>query len=261
MVERSPDYAFGDSELAARRLELLAAVFERSSEQLLAEAGAPDDEVAVDLGCGPGHTTALLARVSGATTTIGLDRSPAFVEEARRRWGRELTFEVHDVALTPFPTPPIDLLFARFVLAHLPNPVERIASWCTQLGPRGRFVTIETERIDTDVDTFVDYEETVRSVVAQHNADLQVGRVIRDLEPPPDTSVIHSELAEVRPPTSTFARLYAMNLATWRNDPFVVEAVPAERIDSIARGLECLQSSDEVAQLTFCNRQVIYRRD
>ena len=69
-------YAFGDSERAARRLALVAQVFERSSEAFLADAKRRR-ALAVDLGCGPGHTTELLARATDSARCVGLDASPA----------------------------------------------------------------------------------------------------------------------------------------------------------------------------------------
>ncbi|HXQ57593.1 MAG TPA: osmotically inducible protein OsmC, partial [Actinomycetes bacterium] len=76
-------YAFGDSALAARRLGLLAQVFEPTSRSFLTDAAAhpvgPPPELAVDLGCGPGHTTRLLVSVLGPRRTLGLDQSAFFV--------------------------------------------------------------------------------------------------------------------------------------------------------------------------------------
>jgi SAM-dependent methyltransferase len=72
-------YAFGDSALAARRLVLLAEVFEPTSRAFLAHVGAhhsgPPPELAVDLGCGTGHTTRLLVSVLGPRRVLGLDQS------------------------------------------------------------------------------------------------------------------------------------------------------------------------------------------
>ena len=66
-------YAFGDGPAAARRLDLLAELFEPASRTFLERvaglaggdgpagpAGRPPG-VAVDVGCGPGHTTRLVA--------------------------------------------------------------------------------------------------------------------------------------------------------------------------------------------------------
>jgi hypothetical protein len=56
-------YAFGDTSLAARRLALLADVFEPPSRAFLEQfagpvsSGAEPLDLAVDLGGGPGHST------------------------------------------------------------------------------------------------------------------------------------------------------------------------------------------------------------
>jgi hypothetical protein len=57
-------YTFGDTSLAARRLALLADVFEPPSRAFLAEftrVAGDQLDLAVDLGCGPGHSTRLVA--------------------------------------------------------------------------------------------------------------------------------------------------------------------------------------------------------
>src|SRR4051795_1345013 len=97
MAEPSPaQYTFGDNATAGDRLSLLAAVFEESSATLLRRAAPVAPAVAVDLGCGPGHTTALVARCTGATRTWGLDASEGFLTQARRAYG-QLEFVEHDV--------------------------------------------------------------------------------------------------------------------------------------------------------------------
>jgi hypothetical protein len=56
-------YAFGDSVPAARRLALVAEAFEPSSRAFLERFAGATPALAVDLGCGPGHTILLLDEV------------------------------------------------------------------------------------------------------------------------------------------------------------------------------------------------------
>ena len=80
------DYAFRDGDAAAARLAMVARLFDPSSRAFVARAlsaSAAPVRLAVDLGCGPGNTTALLAEVSGAARTVGLDESEHFLAEAR----------------------------------------------------------------------------------------------------------------------------------------------------------------------------------
>jgi SAM-dependent methyltransferase len=254
-------YTFGDSAVAGDRLALLASVFETSSTALLESAGPSATAAAVDLGCGPGFTTALVARVTGARRTVGLDASEAFVARARATHDDpSIEFAVHDVAHTPLPDPPADLIHARFLLAHLPDPQYRLASWSSQLARGGRLVCDETERIDTDLAPFMRYERLGRAMVAQRGADLQVGRTLRDADPPAGTRLVHSACTEIRPSTATVAAIYGMNFATWRHEPFVVDTVPALELDALADALAELQGSTGEGELVFCNRQVVYER-
>ena len=75
-------YAFGDSELASARLEMVARVFGPATRALLREAGPGARNLGVDLGCGPGHSTALLSEVLQCRRTVGLDLSAEFIERA-----------------------------------------------------------------------------------------------------------------------------------------------------------------------------------
>ena len=114
-------YTFGDGEIAVRRLRLLSAAFAGSSRELLREVAATGvrPRVAVDLGCGPGYSTALLSRELAPAVTIGLDRSRRYVERAREYALRGLEFVEHDLTRVPFPTPPAELLYGRFIVTHL----------------------------------------------------------------------------------------------------------------------------------------------
>src|SRR5262245_6039180 len=110
----SPDYTFGDNDVAAERLRLLAEAFAPSSRAFLARVAREPAAVAVDLGCGAGHTTALLAAAvgAGAGTTVGLDASARLVDRARTQASCRpaLAFAVHDVTRLPLPAPPAALL-------------------------------------------------------------------------------------------------------------------------------------------------------
>src|ERR1700754_1705417 len=58
-------YSFGDSPTAADRLAVMARVFEPEMRVFLAKWSHLSPELAIDLGCGPGYTTRLLAEILG----------------------------------------------------------------------------------------------------------------------------------------------------------------------------------------------------
>ena len=73
----------------------------------------------VDLGCGPGNSTELLAARYPGARVLGLDSSPAMVEAARKRLPH-LQFDQADLA-TWQPDEAPDLIFANAVLQWVPD--------------------------------------------------------------------------------------------------------------------------------------------
>lgn len=104
---------------------LLYARFEdertRAARDLLAQVPLVRPARVVDVGCGPGNSTALLAERYPKAQIVGLDTSPAMLEAARRRQPGT-RFEIADAGVWT-PGPDIDLVFAnatyQWVQGHL----------------------------------------------------------------------------------------------------------------------------------------------
>ena len=94
-------YTFGDSATASERLACVARVFAPSTEALLARLTGRAPRRVLDLGCGPGHTTRLLARIFPGAVVCGLEQSEAFLAEARRTAAPGVSFEHADVTAMP----------------------------------------------------------------------------------------------------------------------------------------------------------------
>jgi trans-aconitate 2-methyltransferase len=175
-------YSFRDTTLAAGRLALLARVFAPEAAALLAEACHRPPFIAVDLGCGPGHTTLLLADATRAQRVIGVDTSAAFLAPARQRCGRRASFLCHDATTLPFSVPAADLLFCHFLLGHLSEPERVLAGWITQLTRHGRLVIDEVEAIQTDIPVFREYLAVVDALVRHNGGELYVGPRLHGLD-------------------------------------------------------------------------------
>ena len=76
-------YAFRDSDASAARLELVAELFEPTTRSFLDELGRRGVALALDLGCGPGHTTRLIAQELAPRRLVGIDASRRLLELAR----------------------------------------------------------------------------------------------------------------------------------------------------------------------------------
>ena len=102
---------------------------------LLARVRATRPRTVVDLGCGPGNLTALLAeRWPGARVT-GLDSSPEMVEAARAA-APGLRFEVADLRDWA-PAQPVDVVVANAVLQWVPGHLELLPRLVAALAPGG----------------------------------------------------------------------------------------------------------------------------
>jgi SAM-dependent methyltransferase len=211
-------------------LALVADTFAAASTALIASAVPRGVTAAVDLGCGPGHTTRLLAEVSGAERTIGLDRSPAFVARARASTTRpDIAYAVHDATVLPFPTAPADAIHARLLLAHLPDPLAVAERWRSQLRAGGVLVLDEVETIHAPPGVLSDYLTVANALVASEGASMYAG---------PALAPLGGKLVELDVPAPRAAAMFAMNLSQWRADALARNLMATPELDRLASELD-----------------------
>lgn len=242
-MSHTTTYTFGDSDLAGRRLRLLADAYARPSRDFLDHGAGGRPDHAVDLGCGPGHSTHLLHRVTGALRTTGLERSPAFLAQARARAEPGIRFVACDVQRPPFPVGDADLLFCRHLLAHVADLHAAVAGWADMVRPGGRLLIQETETLESDDPVLQRYYAAVSAVQAAHGQRIHVGRELDAAIAGGPWFTIDSRVTVVPMPAVAMARLHAMNVRTWREDgaakllfsPTDLDGLTAE-LDTIAGG-------------------------
>jgi trans-aconitate 2-methyltransferase len=233
-------YTFGDSAIAARRLELLAQAFADSTREFLSACGAGRRRLAVDLGSGPGCSTRLLSEAVQCERVVGLDISEPFVEQARRLATERVSYIVHDFASVPFPVGPSDLLFARFELSHVREPQPLIHAWATQLLPGGLLLLEETEWIETSNLAFAQYLGIVESMLADQGARLYVGKDLAGMEGPETLNRRLSRLCRPIVSNRMAATLFHLNIQTWKHQRFIREQFSRVMIDELEEDLERL---------------------
>jgi SAM-dependent methyltransferase len=253
-----PRYAFRDTDLARTRLELVGQVFEPPSAAFLQTQVDHPPRLALDLGCGPGTTTRLVARLTGAKTAVGLDTSEPFLQAAKASASPNTFFALHDVGGTDFPTRAPDLIYARLLLAHLPNPASVASRWANQLAPGGQLLLDEVEYIRTANPVLAFYERVVVGLVGTRGGPMYAGPLVSDLK---NNGLRKTTDAVVEHAVSTAdaARMYGMNLQTWRDDPYVTTTYSTQQIDDLATGLDALTTSTRSGEIEWGLRQVAYR--
>src|SRR5579863_970290 len=103
----------------------------RPARDLLARVRADGVRRVVDVGCGPGNSTELLAVRYPQAKIHGIDSSPAMLEEARRRLP-EVRFEFADAAVW-VPNAVVDVVFANAIYQWIPGHLEQLARILTAL--------------------------------------------------------------------------------------------------------------------------------
>lgn len=261
MAGPGPDpasYTFGDSRIAASRLELLQEVFGGASAGFIRGWRPLRVELAVDLGCGPGFTTRMVGSCCPGARVVGVDSSAAFVAHA----GAAADLEVvqHDVTSVPFPVPLADLVYARYLLAHLAMPETCVAGWITLLRAGGRLLLEEVERIDPGLPVFERYLATVAAVMRDEAHDLYVGRMLDTMAAPAGARRLYSATGEVRPTTGEAARMFLPNLGIWRARPAARAHADDTMLDDLARELSELLDSDARGEIVWHMRRVVFER-
>jgi SAM-dependent methyltransferase len=238
-------YAFGDGDVPARRLALLAEVFDPTSREFLFREAPPGPGLALDLGCGPGHTTRLIARTLAPRRTLGLDVSADFVARAAAEAPPGVAFAVHDVAGSPFPEGPPDLVYARLLVAHLVDPEAAIAAWAAQLARDGALLIEDTEAIDTAHPVLAEYVARVAERLDARGHRLYPGPLLGALAD-------SSRLATVSPAAGRAAAMFRLNLDSWCDDP--------DLHGRLARGLEDLGDDPRTGVIAWRVRQAVIRQ-
>ena len=107
--------------------------------ELLARVRAESPRRVVDLGCGPGHLTALLARRWPAASVHGLDSSSEMVDAARTEVGEGAaapSFEVADLRSWA-PAEPVDVIVSNATLQWVPGHLALLPRLFEHLSPGG----------------------------------------------------------------------------------------------------------------------------
>jgi trans-aconitate 2-methyltransferase len=107
----------------------------RPARDLLAAVPLAEARRVVDIGCGPGNSTELLAARYPDADIVGFDSSPQMLAAARQRLPRATFLEADAATWTP--PAPVDLLFANAVFQWVPDHLAVLTRLMDGLAPGG----------------------------------------------------------------------------------------------------------------------------
>jgi ubiquinone/menaquinone biosynthesis C-methylase UbiE len=84
--------------------------------------GIREADRVLDVGCGTGSLTIILAKVTGAAKIVGIESSNGFIEYARsQNTDPRVVFEVGDAQQLPYPDASFDRCLALLAVDHIPD--------------------------------------------------------------------------------------------------------------------------------------------
>ena len=128
-------------------LELRAADPQQRSmlDSYLSEAELRSGARVLEIGCGTGPVTRVLARLPGVAEAVGVDPSPVFVSRARELGGADTnaTFEQGDGRHLRFADVDFDAVVMHTTLCHIPQPDQVLSEAFRVLRPGGNLAVFD----------------------------------------------------------------------------------------------------------------------
>ena len=99
----------------------------------------------LDAGCGPGSMARAIAAAEPAATVVGVDLREKYIDYARRRAKAEglqnLAFETGDVCELPFADDTFDIVWTKYLLQWVAEPLSAMREFARVLKPGGLLVS------------------------------------------------------------------------------------------------------------------------
>lgn len=186
-----PDhYLLGRAEAEEARLKRQIANLAPDSDAQLERIGIKPGERVVDMGCGPGGVLHLLGkRVGPAGSVLGIERSPHFVELARRFVNDHALPQIEiregDAYATGLPRASFDGAHMRLVLVNVPEPRKIVREMAALVRPGGWVASFEADFVGHDCDPPLPaWDRLLEAYIAysaRQGIDLFIGRRIHGL--------------------------------------------------------------------------------
>lgn len=131
----------------AERQQLLSQLLEAPTRAVLARVPSKSGARCLDLGCGQGNTTRLLAAVLQSPDCLGLEHDARLVEHAAMHPENPAgaRFQQGDATALPFPDASFDVVFCRYLLIHIADPTQVVREMLRVVAPGGVVVAYEID--------------------------------------------------------------------------------------------------------------------
>lgn len=189
-------YAFGsfdENQKELDRLKQQAAASETLERNILARAGLKAGMNVLDMACGPGVVSCLMARMVGDGRVTGVDLSADLLNEARAAAASaglgNVRFEqanVYELDQAPDQVPgQFDFVYARFLFQHLEFPEKALAAASKVLKPGGVLAILDIDddwlTLYPEPETFTSFTRRAAEAQQSRGGDRHIGRKLGTL--------------------------------------------------------------------------------
>jgi ubiquinone/menaquinone biosynthesis C-methylase UbiE len=176
-------YAIRGGHEGKERLDVLARVLLPTTTQLLDHVGVVTGMKCLDVGCGGGHVTILMARIVGPEgRVVGTDTDGEILglarEDAATAKVTNVAFQQQD-ACACLRHEEFDVAYARFLLSHLNEPENCLAAMVDACKPGGSIVIEDTDFTGSfcypPCAAYERYKELYQELVQRRGGDSNIG--------------------------------------------------------------------------------------
>jgi protein-L-isoaspartate O-methyltransferase len=254
-------YTFGDSALASERLRIVAATMEPRARALLGRVGTHPVVRVLDLGCGPGYTTRMLADVFQGAEVTGIDASPGYIAEATTNAASRCAFVLGDVGFEPLPGAPADVIYARYLLSHFSDIARYVELWSRALAPGGSLVLEEPESIRSTDPDFARYEQISAALVHKAGGGVfYAGPYIASSTDPIGVVRTYDDTVAIDVTAGQAAAMFWRNARAWNSDSLQRAGIDVVEVHALAARLQARELDATVGLFDWRQRQTIFTR-
>ena len=174
----------GEQSGELNRLKLQAQHSANLELALLKRMGLATGDAVLDLACGPGVMTRLMAQSDPTAKITGMDLNAELLDaahaEAELAGCDSIRFVQGDVYSPPFEPGQFDFIYARLLFQHLRDPERAMRSVLSLLRPGGIFCIMDIDdnwlALHPCPDGFVEFTEAVAEAQARQGGNRRIGR-------------------------------------------------------------------------------------